>query len=559
MFKKTLLLLGLSLLFGSTSSAQDSALELFSSDVDVVVRLAEPDQTIENIVALVNGAQPGFGEIARGAITPNLGQAISNPSMTGVDQSRDWYVGAYSNGKSEPLVVFAIPAVDADDFVAALGDGFKSSVHGKYVLYTDKGELPEVPASSKSMAKSMSESAQETLELGAVSIHVNSKHLVGVYGDELDTAYDQALEGLNQLRFAMPQDAGVNLGPIIEMYGAMAEKLFQGVKDSRSLTVAVSLGAEGVRIEEYIEFGNGSKSSRKLAELPTSDMADFARLPEGAFTYYGMSGGMADMIKWSMDLTAGMAENEETREKLDKAFVTLDEVTFGSMVGTMTISDAENGMIQATSIARIDPVDKFKDYMRSSIQLMNGIELPGLTQTSTIDEEAETYGDHKADIVTVKQEYDDNFPQAEMQKKFQEMMFGSAGIQSRVIYMDDLYLTVMGGGPAATKKAVEGLESSSNDGINEPRKVLMDKVNFIVLIDLPSGVAAGLKVASQLDEFPIPLDSQMIDNLNLAPSYIGFGIAAEENALRCRTDVPIKQIQGIAKLAMLFAGMRNQL
>lgn len=551
-------MLGLSLVVSSTAPAQDSALELFSSDVDVVVRLAEPDKTIENIVALVNGAQPGFGEIARGMITPNLGQAISNPSMTGVDQSRDWYVGAYSNGKAEPQVVFAIPAVDADDFVAALGDKFKSSVHGKFVFYTDKGELPEVPTSSKSLAKSISEGARKTLEMGEISIYVNSKHLVGVYGDELDTAYDQALEGLNQLRFMMPQDAGMNLGPIIEIYGTMAEKLFQGIRDSKSLTVAISLGAEGVQIEEYIEFGNGSKSSRTLAGLPTSDMSDLVRLPEGAFTYYGISGGMSELMKWSMDFTAGMAENDDIRDKLKEAFVTLDEVKFGSMVGSMTLTDSEDGMIQATSIARVDPVSKFKDYMYASMQMMNGIKLPGMTQTSTIDKDAETYGDYKADIVTVKQEYDENFPQAEMQEKMQKMMFGPAGIQSRIIYMEDMYLTVMGGGSAATKKAVEGLSKSSNDGIDEPRKILMDKANLIVLIDLPSGVATGLKIASGIDEFPIPLDSQMIDNLNLSPSFIGFGIATEENALRCRTDIPIKQIQGIAKLGMLFAGMRNQ-
>ncbi len=559
MLKSTLLLLGLSLVAGTTASAQDSALELFSSDVDVLVRLAEPDKTTENIVALINGAQPGFGEIARGAITPNLGQAISNPSMTGVDQSRDWYVGAYSNGKSEPQVVFAIPAVDADDFVAALGEGFKSAVHGKYVFYTDKGDLPEVPASSKSLASSISENAKKTLEMGELSIHVNSKHLVGVYGDELDTAYDQALEGLNQLRFAVPQDAGVNLGPIIEMYGAMAEKLFQGVRDSKSLTVAVSLGAEGVRIEEYIEFGNGSKSSRKLAELPTSDMADFVRLPQGAFTYYGISGGMSEMIKWGMDLSAGMADDDETRDKMKKTFAKLDEVKFGTMVGSMTLTDSEDGMIQATSIARVDPVAKFKDYMYASMQAMNEIKMPGMTQTSTIDKDAETYGDYKADIVTVKQEFDEGSPQAEMQENIQKMMFGPAGIQSRILYMDDLYLTVMGGGTAATKKAVEGLSKSSNDGIDEPRKILMDKANLIVLIDLPNGIATGLKIASSMDQFPIPVDSQMIDNLNLTSSFIGFGIAVEENALRCRTDIPMKQIQGIAKLAMLFAGMRNQL
>ncbi len=559
MFKRIFFSVTLSLGLAGSTVAQDSPLELFHKDIDVVLRLAEPDKTTENIVALVNGAQPGFGELARGIITENLGKAISNMALTGADQSQDWHVGIITNGRDEPTVVFAIPTVEADDFVGALGDGFDSSVHGKYVLYTDKGTVPDVPESANSFAKSLSKNAKDAFEMGDVSLFVNSKHLTNSYRDELDTAYDQVLEGLNQLRFAMPQDAGFSMGPIIEMYGTLAEHLFQGVRDAQSLTVAISVGANGVRIEEYAEFGKGTKSAKLLANHPVSDMADLSKLPQGGIAYYGLSGGMEESIKWGMELSAGMSQDPDVRENLRKVFSDLDEVEFGPMVGSIGIGKAEDGLFEIAGLANVKPIDKFKAYMRNSIDAMKELKMPGMTQTSELESEAETYGDYKADIVTIKQTFDEGAPQAEMQQKMQEMMFGPNGMQSRVIYLDGQYLTVMGGGEEATKNAVAGLSKSSNSGIEKPRNILMKEANFIGLFDLPGGVAAGLKAASEMDEFPLPLDAQMVDNLNLTPSFIGLGIAIEEDSVRCRTDIPMEQIQGISKLAMLFIGLQNRL
>lgn len=549
----------LSLAVLTTAKAQDSPLEFFGSDVDVVLRLAEPDKSIESVVELINGAQPGFGEIARGAVGQNLGKAISNPTLTGVDQSRDWHVGIYGKGKAEPLVVFAIPAVDSDDLVGALGKSFKTSVQGKYVLYTDKGDLPAVPSAAKSVAKSMGEKSKTAFEMGEISLYVNSKHLTSVYQTEIDTAYDQVLEGLNQLRFAMPQDSGINMGPVIEMYGTLAEKLFQGVRDSESLVVAIDVGAEGVRIEEYANFGANTKSAKTLAGLPTSEMADLDTLPEGAIAYYGVSGGLKDTIKWSMSLTADMSEDKSVREKMKEISGSLDELEFGAMVGSFTFGDSENGAIQAAGIAHVKPLDQFKEYMRNSVEAMGSIKMPGMTQTSTLKENAESYGDQKVDIVTVKQEIDEDHPQAELQAKMQQMMFGENGIESRVMYLEDKYITVMGGGKPAAMNVFESHGSTNNQAIASPRKILMEKANLISLTDLPGAIAGALKVASTMDQFPLPLDEQMIDSLGLVPSYVGLGIAVEDNAIRCRTDVPMSQIKGIFKISMLFVGMRNQL
>ena len=66
--------------------------------------------------------QPGLGETVRQS-AQGLGQAISVPSLAGVDRSRDWYVFTFMTPGEQPKVVFAIPTTDADELKQAIKDG----------------------------------------------------------------------------------------------------------------------------------------------------------------------------------------------------------------------------------------------------------------------------------------------------------------------------------------------------------------------------------------------------------------------------------------------------
>src|SRR5690606_5155632 len=105
-----------------TTAAEETPLSFFASDVDVVIRLREPDQTFEKLIGLANQIQPGAGDQIKAQQDAILGRMISNPTLTGVDQSRDWYAGVYTHSDSPPTVVFAIPAVKSEDFKSALGE-----------------------------------------------------------------------------------------------------------------------------------------------------------------------------------------------------------------------------------------------------------------------------------------------------------------------------------------------------------------------------------------------------------------------------------------------------
>lgn len=542
---------------GQQASAQDSPLDLFRNDVDVVIRLAQPDRTVERAVELANGVQPGTGGLLQAMAADNLGQVISIPGLIGVDQSSDWYVGVFTTGRDEPRVVFAIPAVETDDVVGALEESYTTAVHGKYVLYTDRGELPPVAGEANSVAKSLSETGRAAFGLGEISVYINVQHLRGVYANEIETAHEQVLEQLNQLRFAIPDDAGLDIGSVVEIYGTLAELFFQAVKDTRSLVVSVGFDKTGLRFEELLEVNPQSKTMTEMAKYPVSELQDLARLPSGAFTYYGIGGGLQELIEWSSGFSLNMIEDEAAREKVRQSFEDLKAIEFGTLVGSLSFGNQGEGILHGASFSQAKPMEKVQEYMRNNMLAMQDISTPGLKQTIEMKTEAEEYGDLKADVMTVTQEYDEDFPGIEISKKIQEIMFGDAGIQSRFLYFEDSYLTVMGG-RELTEKALKGPNASDLAQMQAAREKLMEKLTLLVLLDLPGGVAQGLKFVSELDEFPLPIDGAMIDNLNLAPSFIGFGLAVEGNALRARTDIPIEQMQGLFKLSMLFAGVMNQ-
>ena len=547
--------------FGMTAAAQDPPLEQFTNDVDVIMKLKEPDRSIEHVADMVNEIQPGLGQMVE-QYASSLGMLVANPTMTGVDQTKDWYVGVYSNEQNPPTVVFAIPATEAEEMQDALGDSVVTVVHGGYVFYTENEyEIPTVTAGKTAMDE-MTDAARTVFSSGDVSLFVNVDHLTAVYEEQISLGQEQVSVGLDQMRAILAQGSGMNMDAIIDMYGSMAECIFQGLDDARSLTVAVNVGEEGVLIDEHLEFASSSTTSDFLGGMPTSEMANLEKLPAGSAFYYGVSGGVKELTKWGFEISAAMFQSNEDREKLGEILDSMEGLEFGPMVVSMSIGSVEGGLFKVAGIAEASPGDEVREAMRSATKSMQDIEFEGIgfRQEATIEEDAETYGNHTADIVTIKQEYDAAMDPTGMQQKMQQIMFGSDGMQSRMLYLDDKYLTTMGGGQDAMRDLLAQIESSTSNDLGPARKSLLEESNFLVLIDLPSLTGQVLAAVAESEEIPIPIpvDRSTIESLNIVPSYLGFSMGAEPDSLRFRTSIPITQMQGIAKLAMFFVGIAQQ-
>lgn len=551
------------LLVASTSAAwaQDSAgpLQHFSKDVDVLIRMKSPDRTLEKVTALVNAVQPGAGAMFSQQ-AENLGVLIANPKMTGVDNTKDWYVGVYSNQVEQPIVVFGIPATDVEDMQDVLGDKIITEVHDNYVFYTEKQfEIPQATADSNATSE-LTEQSLATFSEGDLSLFINADHLAGVYADQIDVMQDQVLDGLNNLRALMPRDQGINVDAIIDMYGTVAEGVFQGVEDGTSCTVAISVSESGVDIKEYLDFKPSTPTANYFSGLEPSDLSMISKLPADGQVYYAAHGGLKKLAEWGLSMTGSMVTDEDTKAEFDKVTAEFSNLDLGGMAGSMSISTTlDNGIINASAIAQATPIDNLRKIMRKMNTVLSDIDLNGVKQTSKVDEDAETYGDYKADVITITQEVNEALDPTGMQKKMRAAMFGEEGMTTRTLYMEDQYLTSMGGGKPAMETLLKSVESDSgNSTLEEYRKPLLEKANLLFLIDIPGAVGRGVMAATQVADLDLPVDASMIENLNLQTSYIGYAMGSEPNALRMQTHIPITQIQGIAKLGAMFAALRMQ-
>lgn len=536
---------------GVSASAQENPLQYYTADVDLIIRLREPDQTAVKVIQLVNQVQPGAGDLLEAQKSAALGAMISNPSLTGVDQSRDWYAGVYFREEGQaPVVVFAIPALRTEDLVGALGGRMKTRVEGKIVLYTDGDEIPSA-SSENSAARKLDETAAKALATGDLCVYVNVDHLSNVYAEQLDLLQDKTLEALNQLRFTQ-QQSGVDMSSVVEMYGTLAEGCFQAIEDSQNSVVSITLSDADVFIRSTIAFAADTASSQFLTKNPPGEMSQLSKLPANLPYYYGMNFETSDLTKWGLKMTAGMINDPSKADVLKEATKKLDSVKFGALMGAFDIADSTSGAFRSVGVMFAEPIDEVKALLRDLTASMSSVTTDLYTQTATIQVDAETYGDEKADVVTITHELKDEADPLGMQKIVQSVMFGESGMETRTLYRKDSYLQSLGGGEKGMRDLLKAIDGNRTNNLVKAREGLMPQANLYQFVDLAGLMAKGLRVASQVEGFPLPLNKPMIDSLGLQPSYIGMAAGSEANRVNLELRIPVSQIVGVAKLGVMI-------
>jgi len=532
------------------AATPETPLKFFSSHVDVIIRLKEPDRTLEKVTGLVNKVQPGAGDALKSQQSAGLGALVSNPTLTGVDQTRDWYAGIYFLPDEAPVVVFAIPAIDTDDLVSAVGE-MTTQVQGKWVLYTDAEKIPEVD-SSASAETQLGAGQIASLLSGDLNIYVNTEHVTEIYADQIDVARNRVLENLNQLRF-LPSQGDIDPQVMIDMYGSLAEALFQAVDDAQTSLASLTITDSDLVFSKQVAFADASKTSHFLARNKPDAMADLDHLPAGAQLYYGASGAMKEFIRSSVTMTFGMMNDKSLSEKIEQSLKLLDPVTYGATVASLAISQTSESPFQAVMIVNASPIDDVRKFSRTVAEAVGTLENNSISQTSSLKVDAETYGSHQVDLVEVKQEIKPDAPTGELQRKLHNLMFGGDTMQTRTAYLDKQYVSTVGGGQKPMKDFLAGLESGKSSSLKKFREPLMKEANFLMFMDLPRFSGDFLSLAAErMEGFPIPLNAQMISSLNLKPSYVGIAVGSTPNTARLELRLPVEQIIGVSKIGVLI-------
>ncbi len=541
---------------GGLASAADSPLSAFPDSTDVLLRVKSPKATVDKAAALVEAIVPGYGAMVR-QNAPALGALISNPTLNGVDQTKDWYIAVFTKGEQEPAVVFGIPVTDAAAAQAALSGGLKAKAHGNWLYYSDdEAALPQSATAAGAIEAAMKGEPATVFDKGDVAVFINLAHLMEAYREIVMAGVEQAKQALDQI----PQQPGTDPEALKKVYSSVIDGVVQGVSDSVQLTIAMNVGAEGITFEDYLSFTPGSKTATLLGTQKTSAMALAGNLPADAVMIFGASGNTRQLIDWSMTMSKSMVANSPEATRALEEFVTgVANLQFGSMVGSMAFESSDAGLFKNTVVMEVTPAQDYKKLARTMTKAMGTVDAPGMKQETKLEVDAESYGSAKADVITIKQEFSDEADPTGQARQMQAMMFGPNGMQSRVVYQQDRFITTLGGGKAAMTEALKAAESGpAAQAVALYRRGLIDSPNFLLLVDVPGFAVQGMRVASGIPGLPLNINTEMLDSLKFEKSFMGLAIAAEKDSVRCRTRIPVEQLRSIMSLVITAQAMQQQ-
>ncbi len=503
-----------------------------------------------------------------------LGQFISNPAFKGIDSKKDYWLAILPSKGPQRRLVFGIPPVakKKDELRTAVGYNVEFITHGKWEFYSsDISAMTEVRncinGNSLSIDELIDEDSKKVLMRSTLGVFVNIPAIRKQHAIELQIVKDELRATLASLSETAPQTPGMNLAPVFQMYGDVVSAVLQGIEDSESLSIGITVSGSGIAIEEILRVTPDSPTDKYFQSMPPSPMRDFAKLPDDQLLYVGMHGFLKKITKWGITLSQAMLpEDDEKREALKKLLDGFTTVVFDDSYMTFNLGDLEGGPIRSTVVTEVDPIDKMRELTRSGAESLAGIKFGGVSQQIALEIDAEKFGEFSADILTMQPEFDEESDPLGMSKKMMETMYGPDGIKQRTVYLDDKLVQTTGGGRAEMTRALMSLKkrttsrtgrssrSAKKSPVETVRGKLTEKANFLILADVPQLIAKALKLAIESGA-PIPIDETTIDGFNLTPSYLGFSLSTEPGGIRAKTFIPLEQVISLYELRTLVDQM----
>lgn len=535
----------LGMAFGLTLQAADSPLAQISNEADVVIRIHTFDATVEKIASLANAVQPGTGDlVSQNAMA--FGLALSNPALTGVDRSKDFYLVLFMREDGEPKALFAIPTTDGPALQKALPENFESEVRENWVFYADKDHgVPDAVSASDSLEEALSDTAANSVfENSDIGLHINLRHIADIYDEKIQEGRQKFEEGVLQ---GLNTPGVANAAGTVEILKMEADMAFKLLEETETLTVGLTATPTGLEIEDFIDFQEDSEIAAFLKKHPKSAFAGLSRLGVELPVYMGISADFSEFAQVAEKLTATLYSDEAVRQGMKDYVNTMKTLKATSAVMSFDLASGANGLFRSTAFIETKSAAELIVAARKFATLSKSIQIGEMTQETKMEPEAETVGTHKIDRMTITQKVDPSQPGAAMQAMISGVMFGPQGIQSRTTSLAEGFLQVQGGDKGSMESALKAYDSKSNS-LSEVRKGLAAESHLLMLIDLPGMVSQGLLAATTIPGIPVPFQRAAVEDLNIDRSYTATTAVGEEHAVRIKTRIPVEQFQGVMKL-----------
>ncbi len=567
-------------------AAAAEPLERLPADVSVLIRLKALDATVEKTVALANQVMPGTGQMVQQSAAA-VGMAISNPTLAGVDRKRDWWVAVSLYSDREPETIFAIPTTDSEALIKALGDRFTVRVDGNWAYYSEQPDaLKRLDAAARESASTLLQGpVRAAFDDGDLAVLLNVPELVRTYDAQLRGAEEHALQSLEEsLKLGeqpdaqspdgrpIPEELRKNLPRLIGLAKSAVRRVFQTVRETQAVVLAVAADGQGVRVDELVTFQSGSETERfvrNLAGRPV-DTAAFDRLPPGKLVYGGWFLGVTEFYEWALQIAAAVAPNDEAKQTLDDVKSTLGDLKVQSYVGAGWLGDLQSGLLRSVTVFRLANPAALPEGIRKLVRsgtglgaLISNAYSPGQRTNIEFEPEAEEYDGLKADVLRTRIAIDEKTDPLGIGRAILSAMYGPEGMVVRLLYIDDAVVQVMGTREDVREvvQAYRAAQRSSEPEFVRMRKLLPQRPAAVAMLDVASLLVQGAKIAAGSGKLPIPITPEMLQGLRVEPSYLAVGASVQQGGVQLRIVVPTKQLQGLVQIGMfarqMFLQLRN--
>ena len=545
--------LSLVLLLPTVSVAQRvSPFQGIPQSAAAVARISGVDRLSEDVGRFVDVVQPGFGNIVRIQLPILMGNVLTNPTLNGIDKSRDWYVAGFAGENQDAVLV--LPVTDAEAAKETLQENTQSIEHGDWLICCRKdavlNQIKACVGGGDSFESVMSEESRQQFDSGHVGLYVHGKSLKSSFANELASAEDQLDRAIDRMISTIEgQNAQVNLDYVKEFYGLAGRMLIQAIRDSDSVVVSARLEPTGLQIDKTVSVAADTETTRFFASQPTNSLEEITKLPEDNDVYFAFHGDPKPLIEQSGKMMGSLIPDAEVRKKAEQAIAAMKEATFGTFAGAFKVTDESEGALRYAGSMQIDKPalirESFSYYGKETTY-----DVGGLKQTMSFEAGAEKIGDTPVDVFRIQQELPAELDPTGMQKKMVELIYGPEGMTQRIVTTDDGILQTMGGGLETMKSLMNHDASWTSSTLTDARSRQLQNANMVSLVDLPNMARNMFTMILSSGGVPIPINA---DDLNAVPvprSYAGSSVAMDGTQLKARLHIPAETVRGFVALGM---------
>lgn len=549
----------LTVLSGSAAFAADP-IDLLHKDAAAIIRIQAPETTVKDVAAFIDKIQPGFGAVVQGQ-AGGLGMVIKNPTLAGVDMTRDWYVMLFASAANPPQPVLLIPATDVEAFKAALGTRHAVAISGDWIAYSQIPELLEAvqagfDSPSDSIRAIQSEGLLADLQKGHVSVLLNSPSLQATFSDELANAEQQLEKGLQVMANQIAQ-SGQNIPTeaITGFYGAIGNWMIQAARDSTGGVIRIEINDVELRIEERFTFKEGSQTRKSIGVHPVRPLTQLTQLPEGLAYYIAASFRMNDLLDWSKELMAEFVTDEATQEKFNIALAAMDKSEFGVYAGAFELATSREAALRYMGAMEVKPTAPLRDAFEA-MGTGSKYEIAGITQSLSYKRNAETISGEEVDLYEFEQTIPPEMDPLGLQTAMNNRLYGGNVISQRLVYEDDRMLQVLGGNSDDMKQLIESQEWTDAT-LLDARKRLYPEANMVALADIPRFLLSTATLAAESPALPIPISADQLGQLIIQPTYAGSCFSLADGEVTGRANFPVDMFREVTQAVFIIQGMMN--